>query len=256
MPRLKAVLAYDGTAFAGYQIQPNARTVQGELERALAQIHKGEHIRTYASGRTDTGVHAVGQVVHFDTPLDIPKPNWVKAIQAPLPDDIIVHEVTRVSDDFHARYSASQKEYRYRIMTGKRVDVFRRKYTLHVPQPLNEAAIRTALKSIIGEHDFTSFCSAKTDVEERTRVIYEAELLKEQDELIFRFVGNGFLYNMVRILVGTLLEVGQGKRDPANMKQILAAQSREAAGRTAPPQGLVLWAVSYEYPENGKSKKN
>ncbi len=246
MPRLKAVLAYDGTAFAGYQIQPNARTVQGELETALAQIHKGEHIRTYASGRTDTGVHAAGQVVHFDTTLDIPEPNWVKAMQAFLPDDIIVQEVTRVSDDFHARYSASWKEYRYRIITGKRIDVFRRKYTVHVPQSLNEVAIRRALKSIIGEHDFTSFCSAKTDVEEKTRIIYEAELLKEHDEFIFRFVGNGFLYNMVRILVGTILEVGQGKRDSAEMEQILAAQSREAAGRTAPPQGLVLWTVSYE----------
>lgn len=242
---MKATIAYDGTAFAGYQIQPNARTVQGELEAALTKLHKGEPVRTYASGRTDAGVHARGQVIHFDTSLKIPEPNWMKAMQALLPDDIVVHDVQRVEDGFHARFDARMKEYRYRIVLGGIQDVFRRHYTLHVPHRLNVDAIQMALSYVVGTHDFTSFCSVKTDVEEKKRTIYEAELIRERDELVFRFVGNGFLYNMVRILVGTLLEVGRNERDPHEMKEILAARSRERAGKTAPPQGLILWSVSY-----------
>lgn len=246
MPRLKAVLAYDGTAFSGYQIQPNARTVQGELETALLKLHKGEPIRTYASGRTDAGVHARGQVIHFDSMLSIPERNWVKALQTLLPDDIVVRYVERARDNFHARYDAVKKEYRYRIVTSEVLDVFRRNYSLHVPQPLNTAAMEAALRAIKGTHDFTSFCSLKTDVEEKTRTIYEAELIERQDEIVLRFVGNGFLYNMVRILVGTILEIGRGEREPHDMKAILAARERAQAGKTASPQGLVLWSVSYE----------
>lgn len=246
MPRLKAVLAYDGTAFSGYQIQPNARTVQGELETALLKLHKGEPIRTYASGRTDAGVHARGQVIHFDSMLSIPERNWVKALQALLPDDIVVRYVERARDNFHARYDAVKKEYRYRIVTSEVLDVFRRNYSLHVPQPLNTAAMEAALRAIKGTYDFTSFCSLKTDVEEKTRTIYEAELIERQDEIVLRFVGNGFLYNMVRILVGTILEIGRGEREPHDMKAILAARERAQAGKTASPQGLVLWSVSYE----------
>lgn len=246
MPRMKATVAYDGTAFAGYQIQPNARTVQGELEAALTKLHKGEPVRTYASGRTDAGVHARGQVIHFDTALKIQESNWIKAMQALLPNDIVINDVQRAEDDFHARYDARMKEYRYRIVTSEFPDVFRRHYTLHVAQPLNVAAMQAALTYIVGTHDFTSFCSVKTDVEEKTRTIFKAELLSEHDEIVFRFVGNGFLYNMVRILIGTLLEVGRNERDPREMSEILTARSRERAGKTAPPQGLVLWSVSYE----------
>ncbi|MFA8438887.1 tRNA pseudouridine(38-40) synthase TruA [Pueribacillus sp. YX66] len=245
MSRLKAVIAYDGTAFAGYQIQPNMRTVQGELEMALTKIHKGEYVRTYASGRTDAGVHARAQVVHFDSNLSIPEQNWAKAMQALLPDDIVVRSVEKTNDDFHARYDAIKKEYRYRIVTSDVLDVFRRHYTLHIPQPLNITAMRAALVAVKGTYDFTSFCSLKTDIEEKTRTIYEAELVEVQDELVFRFVGNGFLYHMVRILVGTILEVGRGERTPHEMETILAARSREQAGKTAPPQGLVLWSVGY-----------
>lgn len=247
MPRIKATLAYDGTSFAGYQIQPNARTVQGELEKALMQLHKGKHVRTVASGRTDAGVHARGQVVHFDSHLEIPEQNWVKALQANLPKDIVIKQVEYVSDDFHARFDATKKEYRYRILTSDTLDVFRRFYTYHVPYRLNLNAMKEALQYVIGTHDFTSFCSLKTDVEEKTRTIFVAELLEEQDEIIFRFVGNGFLYNMVRILVGTVLEIGLEKRHSQDMPAILAARSREQAGKTAPPQGLCLWSVSYDF---------
>ena len=246
MPRLKAVLAYDGTAFAGYQIQPDARTVQGELEDALAKMHKGKPIRTYASGRTDAGVHARGQVVHFDSPLQIPEKNWAKALQTLLPDDIAIRSVVRVKADFHARYDAKKKEYRYRILTSETPDVFRRHYTYHVPQPLNVGAMEAAIKDVVGTHDFTSFCSLKTAVEEKTRTIYAAHLQEEQDEIVLTFVGNGFLYNMVRILVGTIIEIGRGERERDAIKSILAARSRQFAGKTAPPQGLVLWSVSYE----------
>lgn len=246
MPRLKMTLAYDGTDFAGYQIQPNARTVQGELEKALMKMHKGQHIRTTASGRTDAGVHARGQVVHFDSDLDIPEKNWLKAIQANVPEDIVIRKVEYVHDDFHARFDVKKREYRYRVLASETLDVFRRLYAYHVPNPLDVDAMQEALTYVIGTHDFTSFCSMKTDVEEKTRTIYNAELFQDNDEIIFRFVGNGFLYNMVRILVGTTLEIGMGKRRASDMHTILASRSRKQAGKTAPPHGLCLWSVSYE----------
>lgn len=246
MPRLKVTLAYDGTNFAGYQIQPNTRTVQGELEQALMKLHKGKHVRTVASGRTDAGVHAKGQVVHFDSDLKIPEQNWKKALQTNVPEDIAIRQVEYVHDNFHARYDVTKKEYRYRILVSDTLDVFRRLYTYHVPYPLDVEAMKEALQYIIGTHDFTSFCSMKTDVEEKTRTIFNAELFQEKDEIIFRFVGNGFLYNMVRILVGTVLEIGMGKRQSSDMQKILAARSREQAGKTAPPHGLILWSVSYD----------
>ncbi len=246
MPRLKMTLAYDGTDFAGYQIQPNARTVQGELEKALMKMHKGQHIRTTASGRTDAGVHARGQVVHFDSDLDIPEKNWLKAIQANVPEDIVIRKVEYVHDDFHARFDVKKREYRYRVLASETLDVFRRLYAYHVPNPLDVDAMQKALTYVIGTHDFTSFCSMKTDVEEKTRTIYNAELFQDNDEIIFRFVGNGFLYNMVRILVGTTLEIGMGKRRASDMHTILASRSRKQAGKTAPPHGLCLWSVSYE----------
>lgn len=246
MPRLKMTLAYDGTDFAGYQIQPNARTVQGELEKALMKMHKGQHIRTTASGRTDAGVHARGQVVHFDSDLDIPEKNWLKAIQANIPEDIVIRKVEYVHDDFHARFDVKKREYRYRVLASETLDVFRRLYAYHVPNPLDVDAMQEALTYVIGTHDFTSFCSMKTDVEEKTRTIYNAELFQDNDEIIFRFVGNGFLYNMVRILVGTTLEIGMGKRRASDMHTILASRSRKQAGKTAPPHGLCLWSVSYE----------
>lgn len=245
MQRIKAVLAYDGTAFAGYQVQPNARTVQGEIEAALKKMHKGKAIRIYASGRTDAGVHAVGQVIHFDTTLNIKEQNWLKAFQALLPDDIVVHGIEYVQDDFHARFHAKKKEYRYRLFTKPFPDVFRRNYTLHVPYTLDINAMKEAMALIVGTHDFTSFCASKTNIEEKTRTIFEADILEEDGELVFRFVGNGFLYNMVRILVGTLLEVGKKERNHRDITEILEAKSRDRAGITAPAHGLVLWSVHY-----------
>lgn len=243
--RIKCTIAYDGTYFAGYQIQQQKRTVQGELERALSLIHKGQFVRVYASGRTDATVHAHGQVIHFDTPLSIPDGKWPKALNALLPDDVIVKEASEVSPSFHARFSVKKKEYRYRVWTGEK-NVFLRHYVYHYPYPLNVAAMNEALHDLIGTHDFTSFCSAKTEIEDKVRTIYEAEVIPQGDELIFRLVGNGFLYNMVRIIVGTVLEIGRGERRAEEMKTILEQKNRSAAGKTAPGHGLYLWHVSYD----------
>lgn len=245
MRRWKCTIAYDGTYFAGYQIQPNKRTVQGELERVLATMHK-EAVRVTASGRTDAGVHAHGQVIHFDSPLALSPDGWKKALNAMLPDDVTVREVEQVDDSFHARYSVIAKEYRYKVRTAVEYDVFSRHYAYHFPYPLDTEAMKQALAFVKGTYDFTSFCSAKTDMENRVRTIYEATLCATDDGLEFRWVGNGFLYNMVRILVGTMLEVGQGKRSPASIPTILVGKDRRLAGKTAPAHGLYLWKVVYD----------
>ena len=244
--RIKCTLSYDGTHFSGYQIQPGKRTVQGELERALEQMHKGKTIRVVASGRTDAGVHAYGQVIHFDTSLSLSPDQWKKALNALLPDDIAIKDVQEADSSFHARFSAKAKEYRYKVRIAQERDVFLRNYCYHFPYPLDMEAMRNALKLIEGTHDFTSFCSAKTDIEDRVRTIYKADMAIHEDILEFCFSGNGFLYNMVRIIVGTILEVGQGKRSIDSISSAFAAKDRRFAGKTAPPQGLYLWKVYYD----------
>lgn len=246
MKRFKCIISYDGTHFAGYQIQPNKRTVQGELERVLANMHKGEIIRVTASGRTDAGVHAYGQVIHFDSPLHLPADRWKKALNAMLPEDMAIREVQEVDASFHARFSAVAKEYRYKIRTAVERDVFSRHYAYHFPYPLDYDAIKQALQLVKGTHDFTSFCSAKTEIEDRVRTIYEANLLLTHDGFEFQWIGDGFLYNMVRILVGTMLEIGQGKRNWDCIPSILEEKDRRLAGKTAPPHGLYLWNVAYD----------
>ncbi|MCZ0755225.1 tRNA pseudouridine(38-40) synthase TruA [Anoxybacillus sp. J5B_2022] len=246
MTRWKCTIAYDGTYFAGYQIQPNKRTVQGELERVLATMHKGEAVRVTASGRTDAGVHAYGQVIHFDSPLSLSADGWKKAFNAMLPDDLTVREVEQVEASFHARYSVAAKEYRYKIRTAVERNVFSRHYAYHFPYPLDYEAMKQALSFVKGTHDFTSFCSAKTEMENRVRTIYEANLCLTDDGVEFQWIGNGFLYNMVRILVGTMLEIGQGKRSSDSIPAILAGKDRRLAGKTAPAHGLYLWKVTYD----------
>ncbi|TDL85061.1 tRNA pseudouridine(38-40) synthase TruA [Vibrio vulnificus] len=246
MPKYKCVIAYDGTDFAGYQVQPEKRTIQSEFEAVLAQMHKGTIIKVTASGRTDSGVHAKGQVLHFESPLTFPTENWIKAFSALLPTDIIVLEVDIVPDDFHARFHTTGKEYRYIVARSKLRDPFKRNYAYHYPYPLNVEAMREAISYLIGTHDFTSFCSAKTEVVDKVRTIKEMEFEESDDFMVFRFVGEGFLYNMVRILVGTLLDVGSGKMSPHDMSAILDKKDRSFAGKTAPAQGLYLWKVFYK----------
>ncbi|MFD1021238.1 tRNA pseudouridine(38-40) synthase TruA [Thalassobacillus hwangdonensis] len=250
MQRMKCIIQYDGTAFAGYQVQPDQRTVQSKLEAALTQMHKGKEVKVVASGRTDAGVHAKGQVVHFDTSLDIPLEGWKKGLKSLLPPDIGVLEVQSASESFHARYDTVGKEYRYVILNQPDPDIFKRNYAFHVREELNVEAMREACRYLEGEHDFTSFCSARTEVKgDKVRTIMKADVQRLGSELTFTFRGSGFLYNMVRILVGTLVEIGKGERDPVDIPSIIDARNRAAAGKTAPPQGLFLWEVHYPQPE-------
>lgn len=245
--RLKCTISYDGHLFNGYQVQPGKRTVQDELEKALAVLHKSkDRISVVSSGRTDSGVHAAGQVIHFDTPLSIPAERWPYALNALLPDDIAVKQAEIADDGFHARFSAVKKEYRYFVYTEKHPDVFKRHYAYHFSYQLNVQSMREAAKQLIGTHDFTSFCAAKTEVQDKVRTIYELDWTETDDGLQMRITGSGFLYNMVRIIAGTLLDAGIGKISPDDVKSMLAAKDREAAGRTAPGHGLYLWNVYYD----------
>ncbi|NRD77560.1 tRNA pseudouridine(38-40) synthase TruA [Bacillus sp. BRMEA1] len=246
MQRYKGIIAYDGTDFSGYQVQPNKRTVQSELEAVLTKMHKGNHVKVAASGRTDAGVHAMGQVIHFDSPLSIPDERWVQALNSLLPKDISVLSVKETVNSFHARYDAAGKEYRYRLYLSAKRDPFQRNYAYQYPYALNIDEMRKASRYFLDEpHDYTSFCSAKTEVEDKIRTIHSIEFVQEGEHLTIRFVGNGFLYNMVRILVGTLLEVGSGDRASEEMPAILEKKDRSAAGKTAPAHGLYLWEVFY-----------
>lgn len=246
MQRLKCIISYDGTNFSGYQVQPNKRTVQSELEACLAKLHKGKEVKIYASGRTDAGVHAKGQVIHFDTPLSIPEDRWPIALNSLLPDDIAVLSAEYATPTFHARFCASGKEYRYVLRLSPERDPLMRNYAYHYPYPLNLEAMEEGASFLLGTHDFTSFCSAKTDVEDKIRTIKEIDFLKDHELLTLKFTGDGFLYNMVRILVGTLLEIGSGERKPKEIQKILEAKDRRLAGKTAPANGLYLWKVFYE----------
>ncbi|WP_232713587.1 tRNA pseudouridine(38-40) synthase TruA [Bacillus xiapuensis] len=243
--RVKCKVAYDGALFSGYQIQPSGRTVQEELEKALQKLHKGETVKVTASGRTDAGVHAVGQVIHFDTALSIPMERWPAAMNSLLPSDIAIMEAEKAPASFHARYSASGKEYRYKVYQEKQRNPFKRAYAHHFPFELDLQAMEQAAAHLMGTHDFTSFCSAKTEVQDKVRQVRDIIIQQNGTEIELRFVGNGFLYNMVRIMTGTLLEAGRGKIPPGAVKDILAARDRALAGKTAPAEGLYLWRVFY-----------
>ncbi|GAE46826.1 tRNA pseudouridine synthase A [Mesobacillus boroniphilus JCM 21738] len=182
--------------------------------------------------------------------LEIEPARWQIALNSLLPDDIAVLSVDIAKPDFHARFDAVGKEYRYFLLQSKHRDPFQRNYAYQFQYEFNFDAMREASKHLLGTHDFTSFCSAKTEVEDRVRTLKEIDFYEENGLLVFRFVGDGFLYNMVRILVGTLLEVGTGKRDAASMQQLLEDQDRTRAGKTAPGHGLYLWKVFYEEFEN------
>lgn len=249
MRRLKATISYDGTLFAGYQVQPGERTVQLELEKVLSVMHKGEIVKVVASGRTDARVHATGQTIHFDTPLLIPCDKYMKALNVQLPRDIRVLAVEEVVSDFHARYGVSGKRYRYIWDTSFVASPFRRHYTVETNgvKP-NVEAMCDAARAIIGTHDFSCFCAANTSVVDKVRTVHRLDFEWHGEELHMIIEGNGFLYNMVRIIAGTLFAVGTGKFTTADVVQMVASMDRTTAGKTAPPQGLYLEQVFY--PEN------
>ncbi|MEY8446108.1 tRNA pseudouridine(38-40) synthase TruA [Enterococcus ratti] len=247
MTRYKAIIAYDGTNFNGFQKQPNGRTVQDEIEKTLQKMANGKEITVFGSGRTDAGVHALGQVIHFDYPLKRPLERMRFALDTQSPEDIAVKEMTMVSENFHARYLVKEKIYQFRVDIGKPRSPFRRHYASYFPYPLDLEKIKRALPDLLGTHDFTSFCASGSSVDDKVRTIYEAKMEVNQtgDELLFTFRGNGFLYKMIRIMVGTLLKIGNGRLPEDSIPTIIAKRDRNAAGPTAHPEGLYLFEVIY-----------
>ena len=246
MEKLKCTISYDGTNFSGYQIQPKKRTVQAEIENVLMRMHKGQFIRIHSSGRTDAGVHAKGQVFHFETDLQIEEDNWKKALNAQLPEDIYVHKVEKVPKTFHARFSALEKEYRYFVHLSKEPNVFLRNYRYTIFQKIDEASLQAACEMFKGKHDFTAFSSARSTVKgDKIRTLYDVRFERQGEDLVFILRGDGFLYHMVRIIVSVLLEAGRGEISPEQIKKMFQAKSRGKSGKTLPPQGLFLWKVIY-----------
>lgn len=247
MSRVKAIVAYDGTNFAGYQSQPNMRTVQSEIDKALVKIHKNKTAHAVASGRTDAGVHANGQVIHFDTSLTLAPDRWQRALNVLLPTDIRIVGVTYIDEKFHARYLATGKTYVYKWTYEEVQSPFDRNYSVHLGHWRPDIdKMQEAATYLIGTHDFTSYCSSKTATSNRVRTIRLLKVERVGDELILTVEGDGFLYNMVRTIAGMLLAVGIGWNEPKDLQSILALKDRQAAGKTAPAHGLYLDSVTYD----------
>jgi tRNA pseudouridine38-40 synthase len=250
MRNLKLILSYDGSDFAGWQVQPDAATVQGVLASAIGRI-TGEKVLPQGSGRTDTGVHALAQVVTFVTESSVPEENFLKALNDVLPASVRVLEVKEAPADFQARHSAQAKTYRYRIYRAAICPPFLARYVWHFPYPLDEEAMGRAAPLVEGEHDFTSF--AAVDAERgrdlapgaNVRRIFSSRWEHEGDELVYTVKGSGFLHHMVRNLVGTFILVGKGTWQADDVRRILEARNRSAAGATAPATGLYLVNVEY-----------
>lgn len=240
--RLKAIVSYDGEKYNGYQRQPGTKTIQGTIEQVLSEIGK-EPIIIYSSGRTDKGVHAVNQVFHFDTKLDIPLDGWKRGLNSLLPSDIHIKDISEVSSDFHARYSVKKKEYRYYIRTGE-ISPFYDHFS-HYCYGLDVEVMKKAITLFIGTHDFDGF-SGNTLEKNTIRTIYEAEIKQDGDTIEIRFLGNGFLKYMVRTLVGTLIDIGFHKKDIAIINQVFETKNRNLAGKTIEAKGLFLYKVYYE----------
>nr|WP_170312400.1 tRNA pseudouridine(38-40) synthase TruA [Paenibacillus sacheonensis] len=238
-------ISYDGTTYHGFQTQPIGNTVQDVLEHAIGVL-TGEKADITASGRTDAGVHARRQYFNFYTSSPIPVDRWALALNSRLPDDIVVLQADEMPSQFHSSYSAKRKTYRYGIDTSKFGDVFERKYRLHYPMPLLLEEMKEAIAHVRGTHDFSSFASKRSTKTTHVRTILDARIEASDGKLDIFITGNGFLYNMVRIIVGTLLWVGEGKLTAADFKRILEARERSAAGPTAMAHGLMLWEVEYE----------
>ena len=245
----KVTLAYDGTNYSGWQVQVDLPTVQDAFESALAVI-TGEVIRVVASGRTDAGVHALGQVVSFTSETSLPLNDLRRALSANTPEDIAVLDVAQAASGFHAIRNAVAKRYRYVIQNSQTPDVFARRYTWHVPQSLCAEAMHSAAQRLLGTHDFASFEASGSERASSVRTITQSfvkrRTLENRDEIVTEIEADGFLYNMVRNIVGTLVEIGRGKHPPEWIDKVIAAEDRKVAGPTAPPHGLFLVRVDYE----------
>lgn len=247
MKRIKLVVAYDGTNYCGWQIQPTGITIEGVLNQALSQL-LGEEIQVIGASRTDSGVHSLGNVAVFDTETRIPPEKICFALNQRLPEDIVVQSSSEAPPDFHPRHCYSEKTYEYRILNRKIPVPTLRRYTYFYYRSLDIAKMQHAAQYLIGEHDFKSFCSVKSSVENTVRQILSCNVVKTQDDVItIRVTGTGFLYNMVRIIAGTLILVGVGDLEPEQIPEILDQMQRSAAGPTAPAQGLTMIGIQYKY---------
>ncbi|MFA5537240.1 MAG: tRNA pseudouridine(38-40) synthase TruA [Bacillota bacterium] len=246
--RIKLLLSYDGTNYAGWQIQtgqPHVKTIQGQLERALTVITKGKLIRVYGAGRTDSGVHARGQVCHFDFPGLIPIDRFPTAINSILPRDIRCHLAEEVDEDFHAQHSAKYKTYSYSINQSYIADVFLRNYYHHEPYPLRLKAMKEAGRLLVGRMDFKGFSATGSSQEDFIRTVTELTIEQTGDKVLIKVTGDGFLYNMVRIMAGTLIAIGRGKMMTEAIEKILQTKDRAYAGPTAAAKGLCLERIIY-----------
>ncbi|WP_008825068.1 tRNA pseudouridine(38-40) synthase TruA [Haloplasma contractile] len=243
--RIKCIVEYDGSSFNGYQrqAQTHVRTVQYEIERLFQKLHQKD-ITIHSSGRTDTGVHALGQVFHFDTDLPIPLERWKDILNRKLPFDIYIRQMEEVSKDFHSRFHAVCKEYHYHISLNE-YDPFKARYCNFINQPLDVNKMKHAIQYFIGTHDFTGFSSDQHPLKDKERTIHDAKIVEDNGNVTIIFRGTGFLRYQVRIMVGTLIEIGMNKRDDTTIETIFDTKNRSNAGYTAEPQGLYLMNVEY-----------
>ena len=245
MKRIKLTIAYDGTNYCGWQIQPNGITIEEILNKELSKM-TGEEILIIGASRTDSGVHAMGNVAVFDTETTVPAEKIAVALNQRLPDDIVITKSEEVPLDFHPRYCNCSKTYEYHIINTRIPIPTKRLTNYFVSYVLDIDKMRQAASYLVGEHDFVSFCNVRTDVENTVRTITDLDILTNGNEITIRITGNGFLYNMVRIIVGTLIRVGRGFYEPEKVKEILEAKDRKTAGVTAPAHGLMLVEIKYE----------
>ena len=242
--RVKLVVAYEGTNYCGWQIQPNGITIEQVLNETLSSL-LGEEITVTGASRTDAGVHSLGNVAVFETHTKMPAEKISFALNQRLPEDIVVQESCQVPEDFHPRFSKSRKTYEYRILNCRFRQPLERRTSYFYHYPLDVSAMQKAAAYLVGEHDFTSFASVHAQTNTYVRMIYALDVVREGDMIRIRVQGNGYLYNMVRIIAGTLIQVGAGIKKPEDMESILAGKDRELAGPTAPAHGLTMIGLEY-----------
>lgn len=245
MKRVKLTVAYDGTRYSGWQVQQNAVTIEGILNKALSKL-TGEEIAVIGASRTDAGVHAMGNVAVFDTESTIPGERFLYVLNQKMPEDIVIVASEEVPLAWHPRHQNTLKTYEYRILNAKIPDPTRRLYTNFVSFDLNIELMREGAAYLVGEHDFAGFCSVKTNAKTTIRTITDLQVLQKEDEIIIRVTGNGFLYNMVRIIAGVLIRVGRKYYPPEKVLALLEGRERTGEAVTAPPQGLCLMEIQYE----------
>lgn len=244
MRRLLVTIRYDGSAYHGYQVQSNALTVQEVFQNAVHKVF-GKRLDVKGCSRTDSGVHANMYCISFDTDMNISNESVILALNTYLPEDVAAYDCKEVNMDFHPRYNCKSKEYIYKIYNGKYRNPFYAKYALWYRWNIDAEYLNNEAQAFVGKYDYSGFCSIKSDVEDTVREIYYCKVWREDDFVYFKVCGDGFLYNMVRIMVGTLLFVSEGKIKSGELKSIILSKDRKKAGKTALPQGLYLNNVSY-----------